>query len=235
MRSHFVTFGSKCFENATKRLEKQAVNMDFFDELHIFNENSLSQDFVNENSHKFKDRSYGYWIWKPWIIKKVLDEMNDGDLLVYLDAGCQLYREGKPRFLQYVSLAKRFGFLAMQLDTECSEIKYTKRDVLDQFPNIDKYSAQIESGIQFICKNEETVNLINKWLEMSKVYHNFNGDRSKIQEYPEFIDHRHDQSCLSLLLKEFNLLQGIIRDETYWEHEWDFKMNYPIHARRSRS
>ena len=34
-------------------------------------------------------RGGGYWIWKSHIIKKI-NEINDNDILIYLDAGCSI-------------------------------------------------------------------------------------------------------------------------------------------------
>ena len=32
-------------------------------------------------------RGAGYWIWKSYIIRKTLEEINDGDILIYADGG----------------------------------------------------------------------------------------------------------------------------------------------------
>ena len=35
-------------------------------------------------------RGYGYWLWKPYLIMKTLEQMNDNDILVYADCGCEI-------------------------------------------------------------------------------------------------------------------------------------------------
>ena len=44
----------------------------------IFWENHSS--FIENNK-----KGYGYWLWKPYIIKKTLEKMKKGDILLYLD------------------------------------------------------------------------------------------------------------------------------------------------------
>ena len=46
----------------------------------------------NANTHPEHQRGckHGFWLWKPFIIKKTMENMNDGDVLLYLDCGCEL-------------------------------------------------------------------------------------------------------------------------------------------------
>jgi hypothetical protein len=43
-----------------------------------------------ENNVDYNKRGYGYWIWKSQIIKQHMDLLNDGEILLYCDAGSQL-------------------------------------------------------------------------------------------------------------------------------------------------
>jgi hypothetical protein len=59
-----------------------------------------ADDLDDEFKLNFKDilreqRGGGYWIWKPYIIKKHLDKINDNDILIYMDAGCSININGK--------------------------------------------------------------------------------------------------------------------------------------------
>ena len=58
---------------------------------------------------------------------------------------------------------------------------------------------------------------------------------SEVAELPEFIEHRHDQSIFSLLVKQSNQ-HAIIPDETEWFGDWiGMGDKYPIWATRHRS
>ena len=39
-------------------------------------------------------RGAGYWIWKPYIIWKTLQDVEDGDIVCYIDSAC-LINKGK--------------------------------------------------------------------------------------------------------------------------------------------
>jgi len=50
----------------------------------IMNDNEFwnkHKDFILNNK-----RGYGYWIWKPYLIKKTIDKLNNGDIILYMDA-----------------------------------------------------------------------------------------------------------------------------------------------------
>lgn len=52
-------------------------------------------------------RGFGYWSWKPWSIHHVLQDMQEGDRLLYLDAGCHININGAKRFREYVDMLDR--------------------------------------------------------------------------------------------------------------------------------
>ena len=46
----------------------------------------MFEDIIN----KRKNRGYGYWFWKPLFLKKILNEIKNGDIVHYIDIGCHL-------------------------------------------------------------------------------------------------------------------------------------------------
>ena len=51
----------------------------------------LSEDFIEKYKDIFKhSRGGGYWIWRPYILRSAINDINDGEYLVYLDAGCTI-------------------------------------------------------------------------------------------------------------------------------------------------
>lgn len=232
MKKHFLTFGNDSFMNSKQRLKKQVNEFGYFDEIHIVSEGDLDESFLKNNLQFMRqNRGFGFWIWKPYVVKRVLDKMNEGDLLLYIDAGSYLNVEGKKRFLEYVELAMKHGVVGTEI--EHLEIKFTKRRVMDQFPNVNPYTNMYQANMIVLIKNEKTTKLINAWYGMSLERSNFDDSKTD-NEYPEFYDHRHDQSCFSMLIKNMKLEAGMIKDETYFPDEWHKKLEYPVHARRER-
>ena len=51
------------------------------------NKNDISMDFVNKNKNILScQRGGGYWLWKPYIIHKTLTQINDNDIVFYIDS-----------------------------------------------------------------------------------------------------------------------------------------------------
>jgi hypothetical protein len=93
---YFITFGAgnKNFHEAVDRLANQVNKLNLFDKIIPYTEDYLKNDNYFWEKHSFfienNSRGYGYWLWKPYIIKKTMEEMKDGDILLYLDCGCEI-------------------------------------------------------------------------------------------------------------------------------------------------
>ena len=91
-----ITFGagSQDYYDAVKRLTKQSTELELFDNIIGYTDKNLKNDNIFWEKHSNfitnNKRGYGYWIWKPYLIKKTMDNMKDGDILLYLDCGCEI-------------------------------------------------------------------------------------------------------------------------------------------------
>jgi hypothetical protein len=204
----FITFGNDLFKNQRERLRNQAQETGWFDRIiiespeTIQNFHALHEDFIKNNK-----RGYGYWIWKPYIILRQLNEMNDGDFLFYTDSGSTIVPHMKHKLDAYIQALEETDKPIMTFDNltyyenQFQKMRILKRFSLEQNQDF-LHSQQIESGI-FICKkNHFTMQFVQLWLDlvMENNYHLVN-DEDEFEQLPEFIDHRHDQSILSILCK----------------------------------
>ena len=80
--------------------------------------------------------------------------------------------------------------------------------------------------------------LLHFWFNFMKDNRHLIDDSKSISSnYPEFREHRHDQSVFNMLVKSRNI-GTILKDETYWadsEGGWNTHKHYPIHAKRDRN
>jgi hypothetical protein len=207
---HFITYGNYKFVNSKKRICEEARSVGWFDTITSYGPEDLDLDFQN----KFKDmllrpRGGGYWIWKPYIIKKHLEKIKDDDILIYLDAGCTISPKGADRFKEYIEMINNSdrGCISFQLGTY--EKLWTNKEIFDYF-NVDingdiAYSSQIMSGIIVLKKNTNCINIIDLWLKtvhdnpilFTDDYNNNPCNRGR----DEYIETRHDQSILSIISK----------------------------------
>lgn len=217
--------------------------MNWFDLIYILNEKDIDKKFLKKHEHLFVKgcRGFGYWLWKPYLIKKILYSMNNGDQLLYVDAGCHLNYQGQSKLNDYFnqianSELKVGGF---QLENCHNEKRWTKMDLIKEL-SADNNDAILNSGQicathVLIQKCDESIAFINEWLRLAEKTHLIDDTPSIAPNYTEFQEHRHDQSIFSLLCK----LKGAI---TFSGHEvypsatqtWDDLKNCPIHDRRDK-
>lgn len=230
----FITFGNALYHNSVKRICDEAKTLHFFDHIKGFTEEDLQKDspFWNKHGQFILNNKigYGYWIWKSYLIKKCLDQLKDNDILIYCDAGCQINNNGKQRLTEYIDMlnTSNYGLISFQL--EFKEIQYTKQLIFDKIgANENKNMLQCLGGIQIIKKNVHSMNIINEWCTLCQDYDLINDCTNN--ESNEFIEHRRDQSIISVLVNKYGSIK--LLDETYFAN-WNDGLRYPFLARRLR-
>lgn len=235
----FCSFGDSRYQASRKRLQEQAEDFDCFDAIYLYDETDLSDSFRRDFQAVLKPgvRGFGYWVWKPRIILDTLAKMEEGDVLLYVDMGCGLNSRGREKLFAYCQEVRQneSGFLVSQLEPDRKECFWTKGDVLDYFRirgQEEMYTPQYQSGVVFIRKEAKTVALVQQWLDV--FYENFHlaDDTSSLSaNEPGFVEHRHDQSILSLLLKQHGT--SVIPLEEVYRPNWNLKARfYPIRIER---
>jgi len=224
MKINFLTFGSHDgYIDAVNRLINQANNLNIFTEIYGKTGKCLQEDaeFINKHAEFINNnrRGFGYWIWKPYLIMKQIDKMEDGDVLFYSDCGCELGIENKDKLLECIDLVKTEKLMSTRA-ISCLEITWCKKDLLEKFGMDDeKYlnTEQLQSGIILLCICPETRRLIKDWYNISCDYHNIDDSPSISKNYDCFREHRHDQSIYSLLAKKYNLISNnmLLEDVIY--------------------
>jgi hypothetical protein len=220
MSTHFITFGAGIFDNyvhdkpanfyeAGKRLINEAKNLQVFDNTQLYSDADLKDDLIFWSQHKDfitnNKIGYGYWIWKSYIIKKTMNNMKDGDILLYADSGCTLRKDKKYmlELFQKVRKDKIIGGL-----TSYSDVRCTKQDLINHLgmENSEKIHTKQRAGggiMFYVC--DKTRNLVDLWYNTCCNYHMINDSKSKEKNHISYMFHRHDQSVFSLLTKKYNL------------------------------
>jgi len=230
MSKHFVTFANRNFEGALVRITKQAEDLSYFKSIYGYREVDIQKDswwdkngqFIRENP-----KGYGYWIWKPYIIRDYMDRIPDGDIILYADAGCEINKYGIVKLDEFFDFADRNGICAFQTG-------HIERDFnlvsLFEYLNVDdtmKESGQLVGGIIYIKKTDDNIKLLDEWIRLCE--HN----DYQFLKTPNKTNHRHDQSIFSLLMK-INGRAFIQGDLTYFGKGNPAGREYPVHASRNR-
>ena len=253
MKIKLVTFsdGSFGLRAAGKRLVKQADTTGWFDypSEHWTLETLRSKmpDFFikHENFLKAHQKGLGLWIWKSAILAYQIEQLEENEIVLILDAGCQINstKESESRFKDYIDFCNQNDILLMQIPEnafgidDLSDAAWTKLFVLE---SLDPYSLhrktnQIQSGIIFAKKSPRSQQIAKKWsYYCQELDYKFILDPSPNElQSCNFKQHRWEQSILSLLIKAEGIVPML--DETYFYPRWEEGAGFPIWTMRNRS
>jgi len=220
-----ITFGSHDnYIDAGNRLIHQAHNLNIFSESILYTPEYLkTTDFwIKHKDFMNNKRGYGYMLWKPYIIKKTMENMKDGDILLFLDCGCELDNNKKDELLHSINIVKEDKIMGTPTRVE-NDREWNKMDLIEKLnmnnTSLDTRQRQTGAILFLVC--DETRSLVNEWYNIGCEYHTIDDSPSILPNFPKFVEHRHDQSIFSLLTKKYNLyskvnLKGIyyIRNRT---------------------
>jgi len=235
MKKYLLTFGSEDYYGSMTLLEKSSKNM--VDGVFLVTEKNIPKDFYEKNHKIFSQkRGFGYWLWKPYCILKILERINDGDLLIYCDSASVIINDLKFLFEKCLD---NNGILLFENQNGCvsgkhKNNKWTKADCFNLMNcNEDKYinGDQVDAAFQIYQKNEFNLKFIKEYLDFCE-NENILTDCPNItgQNQKDFIDHRHDQSVLSLLAIKYNIkLAKCPSDSRNCEESCDFPITFFHH------
>jgi hypothetical protein len=230
-----ISFGSGIpgVHLALERLRRQGDECDLVDKVEIFTEKNLDADYTR----LFKDildqpsKGFGFWSWKPYLISRELETLNEGDVLIYLDAGVEINPRGRGSFTEYLDLVAQQDILIFSQPAQHRH--WTKPDPMLISHDRHYFRNQAVAGILLFRVCEKSKRFVQNWLGLSA----YGGGRLLVDEELPYersgqrIAHRHDQSVLSRVAFE----QGIMlsRDETYFE-PWSKGKRAPFLALRNK-
>ena len=198
---HFVTFGcDNEFKYSRERLANEAIDSGWFDTVFVYEPSQLL------HYHKsFEGRGAGHWWWKSVVQSLVMNQIDDGDLLLYLDSGFYINKYAKNIFDEYIDIVnKNAGFLALNCPSSIEKY-WTKRDLFKLLNCDSPYytdSSQVAAGLVIYKKNELSIKFLQEYESACSINHMVNDHPSYNENYEGFIEHRHDQSVFGLLVKK---------------------------------
>lgn len=223
MKKYFITYGDSNYENAKKRICNQAKKVNEFDEIIPYGREHLSKELKASKIINIK-RGGGLWSWKPDIILSTIENAQIGDIIIYCDAGCSLYKSNE--WTKIWNTLKHYDIIAQRIFQK--NISWTRKEIIDYFRCNGKYwlyNFQYQATI-ILKVTEFTRDFIKEWRDIMIEHPEFVMDvpKQKIKEQlPGFIENRHDQAVYSALLyKYLNNVNFKNKIFTQWEHVEDY-------------
>uniref|UniRef100_A0A6C0JIT1 Nucleotide-diphospho-sugar transferase domain-containing protein n=1 Tax=viral metagenome TaxID=1070528 RepID=A0A6C0JIT1_9ZZZZ len=176
----------------------------------IFNKKDMDYEFVKKNENILSGTTGGgWWLWKPYIINNVLSKINENDIVFYLDSKYYFIENFKELYNEYMLKNDILVFKNKPNEPQYLMKHWCKMDVIQKYNIYNEVFNEncniCWAGAIIIKKTPNTVLYIKEWLDIAAVYENITLSPSKIKDHSEFIEHRCDQSLLSVVLIKNNI------------------------------
>lgn len=215
-----VNFSDAKFEKYRKFNSISAKLIGQADKVIEFNPSMIDDEFLNRNKAIFShSRGFGLWLWKPYIVLKALEELKEGDYLMYCDAGAIFVN----RINYLVKEMERSNQSIMLFELPLKEVQFTKSETFHLMAYKDYSQNQILGGYFLLKKNPQTVSFIKEWLNSACDERILSPNKfiKEIEEFDTFISHREDQSVLSILAHKRKLT--VFRDPSnFGKKPWQY-------------
>lgn len=213
---YLISFANDKFKKAQELLEMSAYKMGGIDKVINYSpEDYIGTNFYYENAEILElKRGCGYWLWKPWIILDALSKIQKEDSLIYADAGNEVINDLSPLF---ALCDEKKHVILFENSPQHKNIKWTRSDTFNLMEcNSKKYKKgrQLTASFVVVKKNSTSLAFLNEWFNYCKNPKILTDIPSEERESSKFIDHRHDQSVLSLLAIKHEL--EVFRDPSQW-------------------
>ena len=201
-----ISYGNDLYRRQLLINKKTALEVGKVDEYYSYGPNDIDKKFKERNKEILsRKRGNGYWLWKPYFILKTFKEkLDEGDYLIYTDAGI-LYNNSVHQIINFLN---EHNYEMWMIRLEHIEKKYTKRDAFILLGADSQFytdTNQYMAGIQIYRKSKFTEKFLEEVLYYSQDKRIITDDPNTLgfNNYKEFIENRHDQSILSILIKKY--------------------------------
>jgi hypothetical protein len=235
---YFITYGDDKFKSSRERICRQATEMNVFNSVKYFTPLDIDDTFKQKVGKYWNEpRGGGLWLWKPYIIQKTLEKLNNGDFLIYCDSGCHLDLRGRDILLDYFKFLDKKSII--QIVHPYKEREWTINEIYDYFEVKKDDSLQKWAGFQIIKKSEISIKFYSEYYNIALSRPDlFSLDfNEKNADDKTFKYNRHDQSIFSMLGKLERYRESILELKHYevkFPNQVSLPPFYPILASRDR-
>ena len=170
-------------------------------------EDLRATDFYHDNRQILdQPTGMGFWLWKPYIIQQALNAAEEGDIIIYADSGLEILAPLDPLF----TLCREGNPVLLFGNGDFSNSMWTKRDCFILM-NCDEeaywQSPQCDAAFCLFRRCEASLQFVAEWLGYCRDPRILTDAPNSCgrRNLPDFIEHRRDQSVLSLLARKYRL------------------------------
>ena len=207
-----INYADKRFKK-TQKLNSRTARKWGADMVISYNREDMDEEYIRKNEQILKGSiGGGFFVWKPYFIKKTYNQMQEGDYLFYIDSGAVCV--DRIQHLINCMEKEQMDVMVFSLENERLEKQFTKRDtflLMNCDSPKDTDTPQVLAGYMIFKKTDFASKFIDEWLyyaqdaRISTTMENTLG----LPNYEGFVANR-TQSVPSLLAKKYGL--KIFRD-----------------------
>lgn len=201
---YFITYSNELYSKTRDFCAKKAKSRGKVDKVVVYRPEDIDSLFYSAHKDILDLKAgNGLWLWKPYFICKTLNEVADGDIVLYCDAGSFFFRNCK-------SIIDSMDGDVWVSNIPLIEKQFTKPELFSAMEcQGEKFSEtnQIQANFIAIRKTEYGVRFAKEWLSICSEGDNLSRNTIYEQEVPSFgfFGHRSDQSVLSVLAKKWGI------------------------------
>ncbi|HEX4849988.1 MAG TPA: hypothetical protein VFV08_04230 [Puia sp.] len=207
MKVALTNLSNSLYEKSRHRLNDSASKFGISDIYSYDFEEIKPTSFFSENRELLNQaRGLGFWLWKPYLVLQAFNNLNNNDVVIYSDSGIEIIDKPDP----LVRICSEHAPVMLFGNSDLVNFTWTKRDCF-VLMNADHrefwYSLQCDAAFALFRKTDLSIRFLQDWLT-------FGSDPRIISDIPNtcgkknlfgFVEHRWDQSVLSILARQYNL------------------------------
>lgn len=165
-----------------------------------------SEFFKRNESILSQPKGLGYWLWKPYIILEASKKINEDDIVFYSDCGINIIKHLQP----LIDICNNEADIMLFANSNYTNRIWTKRDCFILMDcDEEKYwnGVHCDAAFMLFRKTSHSIQFLEEWLLFGR-NENIITDIPNIcgeENLPEFVDHRRDQSIISLLAIKYGV------------------------------
>ena len=203
MEIHCCSFASESFENRQKLQANHFLKVGFENNnMHLYNPRKINKNFYKFQPYAKEENKFGWFTFKPFMILSILEEIDEGDILLYLDVNDKP-KYGIRGYLKNVFVEnKEIDILGVL--SNYPNIKFLSRFHRSNLSNelliSSFFNFQPEAGVITIKNSPKAKSILWSWyyLTLTQAY-----------DLDKFLDSRsrHDQETLFLLSRIYKTIK----------------------------
>lgn len=235
-----ITYASQHMTISAERCRDSALKFGCNESI-IYSKQNIDQQFYDDNKHIFETnvldtygnpRGGGYWLWKPYFILKAVQAANDGDYIVYTDAGIEFVADVNHLLNDMTTEIMLFANGWRHGD-------WCKMDVLKAMGSTEFVNEQqVQASCIIVSRSQRTIEFLKEWLYWATQPGFIDDSESNLPNEKTFREHRHDQAILTNLAYKYSILLNRWCAQYKLRGQEQFSNNYPVmfqhHRKRNK-